>query len=76
MSRAVLQLQSDRLARHSESDRKGRFIFDGLPAGNYQLSAFAAGYPMTNHLLATPRRLSIKGKSCVRQIFVLPSSGN
>ena len=50
----------------------GRFLLDGLPDGSCQISAFAPGYPKTKRLLAGPRRLNIKEKSCVRHIFVLP----
>lgn len=75
VSGVILQLQSDRFARYAESDGNGRFVFDGLPDGNYQLSVFAAGYPKTNRLLAGPRKLSIKEKNCVRQVFVLPKPG-
>jgi hypothetical protein len=68
----VFQLQSDRLTRYAESDANGRFVFDGLPEGDYHLSVFASGYPKTNQLLAGPRTLHLKEKSCARQIFVLP----
>ena len=71
----ILQLKSDQLTRYAESESAGRFLFDGLPEGNYELSAFASGYPKTNQLLAGPRRLHIKEKSCARQIFVLPKTG-
>ncbi len=71
----ILQLKSDQLTRYAESESTGRFLFDGLPEGNYELSAFASGYPKTNQLLAGPRRLHIKEKSCARQIFVLPKTG-
>jgi len=71
----VLQLKSDKLTRYAEPESTGRFIFDGLPEGNYELSVFAGGYPKTNQLLSGPRRLRIKEKSCGRQIFVLPKAG-
>jgi Carboxypeptidase regulatory-like domain len=71
----VLQLKSDKLTRYAESESAGRFIFDGLPEGSYELSVFASGYPKTNQLLAGPRRLLVKEKSCVRQVFVLPKTG-
>ncbi len=68
----VVQLQSDRFTRYAETDTTGRFVFDGLPNGSYQFSAFAPGYPKTDRLLAGPRHLTMKDKSCVRQVFVLP----
>lgn len=72
LSGVILQLQSDRSTRYSETDGNGRFVFDGVPDGGYRLSAFAAGYPKPAQLLAGPRHLTIKEKSCVRQVFVLP----
>jgi hypothetical protein len=71
----ILQLKSDRLTRYAESDPGGRFLFDGLPEGDYELSVFASGYPKTNQSLAGPRRLHVKEKSCARQIFLLPKTG-
>jgi hypothetical protein len=75
ISAVVVQLQSDRSTRYSETDGNGRFVFDGLPDGSFQLSAFAAGYPKNNQLLSGPRRVTVKEKSCVRQVFVLPKPG-
>ncbi len=75
VSGVILQLRSDRFTRYAESDAGGRFLFDGLPEANYELSVFASGYPKTNQLLAGPRHLNIKEKSCARQIFVLPKTG-
>lgn len=71
----ILQLKSDGVTRYAESDAGGRFLFDGLPEANYELSVFASGYPKTDQLLAGPRHLHIKAKSCARQVFVLPKSG-
>jgi hypothetical protein len=75
VSGVILQLQTDRFTHYAEPDSGGRFLFDGLPAGIYQLSVFAAGFPQTNQLLAGPRWLNIKEKSCVRQAFVFPKPG-
>jgi hypothetical protein len=71
----ILQLKSDKLTRYAEPESTGKFLFDGLPEGNYELSVFASGYPKNNQLLSGPRRLRIKEKSCARQIFVLPKAG-
>jgi Carboxypeptidase regulatory-like domain len=75
VSGVILQLQSDRFTHYAEPDSGGRFLFDGLPTGTYQLSVFAAGFPKTNQLVAGPRRLTIREKSCVRQVFVIPKPG-
>jgi hypothetical protein len=69
----VVELRSDDLARYAEPDASGRFYFDGLPGGNYQVSAFAAGYPANRELLAGPQKVQVKEKACASQILVLPS---
>jgi Carboxypeptidase regulatory-like domain len=70
---AQLELRSDDLARYAQSDGKGKFLFDGLPAGDYRISAFAAGYPMYRKLLADPRLVHVKERSCSFQILLLPA---
>jgi Carboxypeptidase regulatory-like domain len=69
---AIVELRSSALRRYAQSDKDGRFVFDGLPEGDYQVSAFGTGYPLNAQLLAGPKSLHIKAKSCTRQIFLLP----
>jgi Carboxypeptidase regulatory-like domain len=69
---AVIELQSDTLTRFAESDAKGRFRFDGLREGNYQLSAYAAGYPVNAHRLAGPQTFHVEAKSCPVEVLLLP----
>jgi Carboxypeptidase regulatory-like domain len=68
----VIELQSDRLTRFTETDGSGRFVFDGLPAGNYKLSAYAAGYPVNPALLAGPKAFPVEPKGCSLQVLLLP----
>jgi hypothetical protein len=68
----VIELQSDRLTRFTETDRNGRFVFDGLREGNYKLSAFAPGYPVNPSLLAGPQAFHVEAKSCSLQVLLLP----
>lgn len=68
----VVELESDHLTRFTESDRNGRFVFDGLREGNYKLSAFAPGYPVNPQLLAGPQAFSVPAKSCALQVLLLP----
>jgi hypothetical protein len=68
----IVELRSDGLKRYAQADRNGRFLFDGLPEGDYQVSAFASSYPLNAQLLAGPKPLHIKAKSCARQILLLP----
>jgi hypothetical protein len=51
----IVQLQSDSLTRYAESDRNGRFVFDGLPEGGYKLSAFAHEFPLNAQVVAGPQ---------------------
>jgi hypothetical protein len=70
----IVELKSDRLQRYAQSDAHGRFLFDGLPEGAYQVSAYAGGYPVNAQLLAGPKRLHVKATSCARQILLLPKN--
>ena len=69
---AVVELQAGGLNRFAESDRNGRFVFDGLGEGDYRLSAFAAGYPVNPQLLAGPQAFHVQAKSCALQVLLLP----
>jgi hypothetical protein len=68
----VIELQSAHLTRFTETDRNGRFVFDGLPEGDYKLSAYAAGYPVDPNLLAGPQTFHVQPKSCSLQVLLLP----
>ena len=68
----VIELQSAHLTRFTETDRNGRFVFDGLPDGDYKLSAYAAGYPVDPSLLAGPQAFHVQPKSCSLQVLLLP----
>jgi hypothetical protein len=70
----IVELKSDRLQRYAQSDANGRFLFDGLGEGDYQVSAYASGYPLNAQLLAGPKRLHVKATSCARQILLLPKN--
>jgi hypothetical protein len=71
---AIIELQSDRLTRYVESDRNGRFVFDGLPEGDYKLSAYGQGYPLDTQLLAGPQPFHVPKESCSLQVVVLPKA--
>jgi hypothetical protein len=68
----VVELQSDRLTRYAEADRDGRFVFDGLHKGSYNVSAFAQGYPQDARLLVGPEPLQIDEKGCATQMLLVP----
>lgn len=72
----IVELKSDRLTRYAETDRNGRFVFDGLREGDYGISEFAGGYPSNTQLLAPPQVLRIEGKGCALKILILPKTDN
>jgi hypothetical protein len=69
---AVVELKAGERARYIESDDKGRFVFDGLPAGDFTVSAFAPGYPAESHQLAGPKTVRMDKGSCASQVLVAP----
>ncbi len=74
ISGIVLKLQSGDKARYTTSAADGRFVFDGLAAGQHSLTAFAAGFPKKVVQLTGPTQFEVKGKSCSRQIVVTPTA--
>lgn len=71
---ATIELRSDRLTRDAPADGDGRFLFDGLPAGDYTVAAYAKGYPSTIQVLADPQNLHIAAMSCARKVLLLRQS--
>jgi hypothetical protein len=72
----VIELRSDAITRFTTSDGNGRFVFDGLPGGDYSLTAFDRDYPAKQNPLAGPQKFSLGPKSCALQVLVFPKSGN
>jgi hypothetical protein len=73
---AVIELKSGPLTRFTETDPNGHFIFDGLPAGDYSLTAFDSDYPKGKQLSAEPQPFRLQPKSCSLQVLVLaPGTG-
>jgi hypothetical protein len=68
----VLELRSAEGARYTAADADGWFVFDGLAAGDYKISAYARGFPDVVKLLAAPPDLSIKARGCANQVVLIP----
>ena len=47
-------------------------VFDGLPEGDYELSAYSSGYPANPDLLAGPQAFHVQPKSCSLEVLLLP----
>jgi hypothetical protein len=68
----ILELKSGEGPRYTQSDRDGRFVFDGLTGGEYSVSVFDAGYPEVVNLLAGPARVEVEKKGCASRILLVP----
>jgi hypothetical protein len=67
----VIAASSGESRRYAISDRRGRFVFDGLAPGDYTVSAWAPGYPDTLKLLSDPSEIHIGSKSCANKILLI-----
>src|ERR1035438_1302876 len=72
---AVVELKSTDRARYTESDDKGRFVFDGLPAGDFTVYAYAPGFPAETRQLAGPKTVRMEKRACATQVLVAPQTG-
>jgi hypothetical protein len=70
----VVALESDKLTRYVETDRTGRYVFDGLAEGDYRVSAYAAGYPAKPKLLAEPAPVHLEAAGCGLRILLIPKN--
>jgi hypothetical protein len=57
---------------YATSAADGRYIFDGLPEGKYQISVFASGFPEVFQVTSGPRTVKLDEKSCGREIMIVP----
>ena len=69
----VVELKSEHWRRYATTDASGHYIFDGLDAGDYQVSGYAAGFPDTVKLLtAAPKTARVAERGCASQVLVIP----
>ena len=68
----TVELKSAAGSRYTAASAAGKFWFDGLAAGDYQLSAYAPGFPDTIKLLSGPKRFRMDARGCSTQILLLP----
>ena len=67
---AVVELKSSAPPRYAAADERGHFVFDGLPSGAYQLSAYSPAFPAENRMLAAPREVRLEKRACIVQVLV------
>jgi hypothetical protein len=68
----TVELKSASAMRYTHSDGSGKFQFDGLEAGDYQISGYAAGFPDTVKLLSGPKRFHVDARGCSNQVLLIP----
>ena len=68
----TVELKSAGGMRYTHSDPSGKFLFDGLEAGDYQLSGYTPGFPDTIRLLSGPKRFHIDPRGCSNQVLLIP----
>ncbi len=67
----VVELKSERGSRFTETGAEGKFVFDGLAAGSYSVSAYDAGYPKVVKLLGGPQRVRVEAKGCAETTLLI-----
>jgi hypothetical protein len=70
----VVELRWGGQVRYTYPDARGRFLFDGLPKGDYSLTAYASGYPAKVDALVGPKRMALPEKACSRQVLFIPKA--
>jgi hypothetical protein len=67
----VVELAGPGAARYVESDRAGRFVFDGLSAGDYTVTAYGRGYPREIRALGVAKRVRVSEKDCAMAVLLV-----
>ena len=70
----VVELKSKKLLRYTRADPGGKFIFDGLDDGDYDISVFPPRYPQDVKQLGFTKQFHTEEKSCANEIVVVPKN--
>ena len=68
----TIELKSVSGSRYTTSDPSGRFVFDGLEAGDFKVAAYASGFPESIKLLSGPKQLHVDARGCASQVLWIP----
>lgn len=71
---AVIELRrgADELPRYTRADTGGKFIFDGIGAGDYELTVFDDRYPRTVRQLGFSEHFHAAAKNCASKLLSVP----
>jgi hypothetical protein len=67
----VVELKSAAGSRYTMTGMDGKFVFDGLAAGDYSVTAYAAGYPRTVEVAAGPQRVRAVKQGCAETTLLV-----
>jgi hypothetical protein len=70
----TVELKAPDGTRYTRSDPAGKFLFDGLGAGDYQLSGYDAGFPDMVRLLSGPKGFHMQAQGCSEQVLTIPKA--
>jgi len=59
------------VSRVMQTDQHGHFVFDGLPQGDYTLTAYEPDYPANHNPRSDPISVRLGPRSCSLQVLVL-----
>jgi hypothetical protein len=69
-----VELRSSNQTLMTTTTSDGRFVFDGLSPGEYEVAVLGKEYPDQIRQLADPRRVRINGPACRQERFYVPKS--
>jgi len=72
----VVGLSRDAATRYTRSDPEGRFVFDGLGEGAYEISVYDPAFPRTVKLLAGPEKVDVGEKGCASAFMIVSPAGH
>jgi hypothetical protein len=67
----VVGLRSSAGVRYARSDADGRFVFDGLAGGDYEVSVFDPAFIGADRVLVGPQRVKVPAKGCASAVVVV-----
>jgi hypothetical protein len=70
----VVGIARDGKTRYARSGVDGRFTFDALAGGQYQVTVYDASFPRTAKILAGPDPVDVPEKGCASAFLVAPLS--
>jgi len=68
----VIGIARDGRTRYARSAADGRFVFDGLAGGDYQVTAYEGSFPLNGKPVTEPDRVEVPEKGCASVFLIAP----